>query len=119
MYFFSYCISQFINQVNEAERKLYKIAELKDHFEDNDLGYDDHLIATEQPETEGPQLLFGSNKYATKSEIIASIPSRRIVDRLVSTYFSGMDMPPGEVFSFSFWKIISRHQSANKQFSYP
>ncbi|MCJ1268380.1 hypothetical protein MMC22_008268 [Lobaria immixta] len=93
-----------LDGVNGAERKLFKIAELKDHFEDADIRHDDHAFATEQPEVEGPQLLFGSNKYATKHEIVTSLPSRRIVDRLISVYFNTMDMAPVVIHSPTFLK---------------
>lgn len=55
----------------------------------------------ELPEVEGPELLFGSNNYASKQDILASVPARPIVDRLVNEYFKGMDMVPGKSFVWS------------------
>ena len=84
---------------------LDSITELKDHFEDD--GDDSNLTnphtETEQlPPTERPILLFGTNKNASKMEILSSIPSRPIVDRLISGYFSAMDMAPVVVHGPSF-----------------
>lgn len=117
MYFSFLYLLVYLSQGNGADRNLFKIAELKDHFEDDDIQHNDHAFATKQPEIEGPLLLFGSNKYVTKHEIVASFPSRPIVDRLVSTYFSVMDMAPGKSF-FSFGKEKNAMQlSADTCFS--
>ena len=86
---------------------LDSITELKDHFEDDadDHGLTDPAMETGQlPPTERPILLFGSNKNASKLEILSSIPSRSIVDRLISGYFSAMDMAPVVVHGPSFLK---------------
>ena len=77
---------------------LDSIAELKDRFEDEDDDSDD--LADPQTETgqlsltERPILLFGSNRDATKLGILSSVPSRPVVDRLISGYFSAMDVAP-------------------------
>ena len=42
-----------------------------------------------------PDLLFSANQAITQAEILASIPSKEVVDRLISRYFSSMDMAPG------------------------
>lgn len=73
------------------------IAELKDYFET-----EDELQANEQMGGEpanshwtGPQLLYGYSKLPTKQEVIASLPARPVVDRLVSRYFNSFEMSPG------------------------
>ena len=84
---------------------LDSITELKDHFEDDadDHGLTDpHMEIGQLPPTERPILLFGSNKNASKLEILSGIPSRPIVDRLISGYFSAMDMAPVVVHGPSF-----------------
>lgn len=74
------------------------IAELKDHFEKEE----EEAHANRQPpdpsfpDLTGPQLLYGCTKLATKEEILASIPARSVVDRLVSNYFNTFEMSPGE-----------------------
>jgi hypothetical protein len=45
--------------------------------------------------TDGPELLFGKHNYATREEILASIPPRETVDRLLAVFFQYMDMSPG------------------------
>ena len=84
---------------------LDSITELKDRFEDD--GDDRDLInpyteTEELPPIERPILLFGSNKNVSKLEILSSIPSRPIVDRLISGYFGAMDMTPVIVHGPSF-----------------
>ena len=80
---------------------LDSIAELKDHFEDEDddnyNNYDladPHTGTGQLPHTERPILLFGANRDATKLEILSSLPLRPVVDRLISGYFSAMDVTP-------------------------
>ena len=77
---------------------LDSISELKNHFEDeNKDDYDlpdPHTDTGQLPFIERPILLFGSNKDATKREILSSIPPRPVVDRLISGYFSAMDVAP-------------------------
>jgi hypothetical protein len=45
---------------------------------------------------EGPELLFGKNNNATKDELLAAMPARAVVDRLMSKFFNSMDMAPGD-----------------------
>ena len=78
---------------------LDSIAELKDHFEDEDDDDDFDLADPRMetgrlPPTERPILLFGSNRDATKLDILSSLPLRPVVDRLISGYFSAMDVAP-------------------------
>jgi hypothetical protein len=80
----------------DANGERFKIAELKDHFEDNDNISGNHTIEIAPSATEGPELLFGCNKYATKHGLLSSIPTRAVVDRLISIYFHAMDMAPGK-----------------------
>ena len=48
-----------------------------------------------QMKNQEPDLLFSANQAITQAEILASIPSKDVVDRLISRYFSSMDMAPG------------------------
>ena len=41
-----------------------------------------------------PQILFGVNSHATKSEIMSSVPPRPVCDMLLSRWFNIMDMAP-------------------------
>ena len=84
---------------------LDSIAELKNHFEDDDDGrnFTNPYSETEQlSHIERPILLFGSNKNGSKMEILSSIPSRPVVDRLISACFGAMDMAPVVVHGPSF-----------------
>ncbi|KAI1173666.1 fungal-specific transcription factor domain-containing protein [Nemania sp. FL0916] len=83
---------------------LEEISELKDHLEaeagpqrfqgDSDLLYP----------FSGPQLLYGCPGYASKAEILASVPPRPVVDRLISRYFSSFDMSPVVLHTTQFLK---------------
>lgn len=44
---------------------------------------------------QGLNLLFAAKRSITQAEILASIPPRDVVDRLISRYFSVMDMAIG------------------------
>jgi hypothetical protein len=72
------------------------IAELKDHFDNEEASHPD-VQGVESPSVDmaGPQLLYGCPKPASKDEILASIPARPVVDRLVSRYFNSFEMSPG------------------------
>jgi hypothetical protein len=85
------------------EAMLDDIAELKGHFEkESDMeGEECGSDPSSSPgfyshAPTGPQLLYGGAPYNTKSEIIASLPPRHTVDRLVSLYFNWFDMSPGK-----------------------
>lgn len=88
-----------VSYVNSAHwaAVLDGIAELKDHFERED----ERLLVRcssepPKPYLAGPQLLYGCPRYATKEEILAAIPPRPVVDRLISRYFNALDMAPGQ-----------------------
>lgn len=84
---------------------LDSIAELRNLFEDDEgSSFPDLELEMRQPPTEKPALLFLSHKYASKHDILSSVPSRPIVDRLVSGYFSAMDMAPVVVHGPTFLK---------------
>ncbi|KAG9239362.1 hypothetical protein BJ875DRAFT_188438 [Amylocarpus encephaloides] len=70
------------------------ISELKDYFEEETSPVEETASETPDLSVGDPQLLFGLNSRATKQEIIASLPPRPQVDRLVSSYFESMDMAP-------------------------
>lgn len=71
------------------------IAELKDYFE-----YEGREPV--QPafgptsSVVGPQLLLGCPYYTTREQVLASLPGKPEVDRLVSFYFNSLDMSPGK-----------------------
>lgn len=72
------------------------ISDLKDHFEqEEENAATTHTSDPSLSDSAGPQLLYGCTKRATKEEVLASIPSRQVVDRLVSRYFSSFEMSPG------------------------
>lgn len=55
---------------------------------------------TEEPLSIGPDLLVGGFRKATRNEILASVPSRSMVDRMVDAYFTNADMGTSESTSF-------------------
>ncbi|KAH6874083.1 fungal-specific transcription factor domain-containing protein [Thelonectria olida] len=81
------------------------IAELKDHFDNEEAMHPDHQAGeTPCPDATGPQLLYGCPKLATREEILASLPARSVVDRLVSRYFNSFEMSPAVLHSVQFLK---------------
>lgn len=58
------------------------------------------------PEVPGPDLLVGSVKAATKSEIMASLPPRGVADKLIAGYFETADMGSCEFAHSAFICII-------------
>ncbi|EXK43361.1 hypothetical protein FOMG_05982 [Fusarium oxysporum f. sp. melonis 26406] len=84
------------------------IAELKDHFDNEEEASHPDVQSVESPAADmtGPQLLYGCPKPASKDEILASILtlSRPVVDRLVSRYFNSFEMSPAVLHSVQFLK---------------
>ncbi|KAL4736086.1 hypothetical protein BDV11DRAFT_211527 [Aspergillus similis] len=81
------------------------ISELKDYFETE--GSQQHTRRVSDPPRSGitgPLLLFGCPQYATKEDILASMPERSEVDRLVSCYFNSFDMSPAVLHRVEFLK---------------
>lgn len=86
--------SSYVNSAHWAA-VLDGIAEIKDHFEKEE----DATRRVPEPHGAGwtcPQLLYGCPRLTTKEEILASIPARPVVDRLVSRYFNSFEMSPGQ-----------------------
>jgi hypothetical protein len=76
------------------------IADLKNHFEKDEDSQDSR--PTSGPSFHvptGPQLLYGCPQYTTREDILASVPERRVVDRLVSRYYNSFEMSPGQYYS--------------------
>ncbi|KAL4786576.1 fungal-specific transcription factor domain-containing protein [Aspergillus varians] len=77
------------------------ISELKDYFETEES---QQVFDPPYSGTTGPLLLFGCPQYATKEDILASMPERFEVDRLVSCYFNSFDMSPAVLHRVEFLK---------------
>lgn len=71
--------SEYIHLQPDKANRL-QIAELKDYFEDENNSIEYQRLDIELPEVEGPEVLFGSTNYASKQDILASVPARPIVD---------------------------------------
>ncbi|PVH70209.1 hypothetical protein DL98DRAFT_661284 [Cadophora sp. DSE1049] len=69
------------------------IAELKDHFEDT-TQQPSHPENNTASESGVPELLLGNNRRISKHELLAAVPPRPAVDRLISRFFNTMDMAP-------------------------
>ncbi|KAI1208646.1 fungal-specific transcription factor domain-containing protein [Annulohypoxylon truncatum] len=76
---------------------LEGIGELKDHLEEEESQTIHHVTETPEFDIPGPQLLYGCPRHATKEELLASVPPRLVVDRLVSHYFNYFEMSPAAV----------------------
>lgn len=71
---------------------LDSIAELKDHYEEEE----EARLLTPSDYSSGPRLLY-EPVQATRAEILASIPARPIVDRMVARYFNAQGVVPGNI----------------------
>ena len=77
---------------------LDSIADLKDHFEREELlRLQDSLVLSHEHLKDGvasPRalLLYGCRHAISRADIIASLPSRPMVDRYVSVYFNRLDL---------------------------
>ncbi|RYP88804.1 hypothetical protein DL770_004596 [Monosporascus sp. CRB-9-2] len=96
--------ASYVNSAHWAA-VLDGIAEIKEHFEkEEEVQASRRLSEPPYPDWTGPQLLYGCPKIATKEEILASIPARPVVDRLVSRYFNSFEMSPAVLHSVQFLK---------------
>ncbi|KAM0541532.1 hypothetical protein ACHAPJ_013201 [Fusarium lateritium] len=84
---------------------LDEIAELKDHLDNEEASHSAYQ-QTDSPRAgmTSPHLLHGFSKPATREGILGSIPSRPIVNRLVSRYFNSFEMSPAVLHSVQFLK---------------
>lgn len=83
---------------------LDSIADLRAHFANEEDVAQCRSIDPVQPpaKTPQPQLLYYSPIFEDKTSIIDTIPSRPVVDRLISRYFNVLDIAtgPSEVLPF-------------------
>ena len=73
---------------------LDSISELKDHYEKEEEA---RMLATSDYiplHSPGPRLLY-EPVQATKADILASVPARPVVDRMVARYFNAQGVAPG------------------------
>ncbi|KAI1116810.1 fungal-specific transcription factor domain-containing protein [Nemania sp. NC0429] len=88
---------------------LDSISELKEHFDKEKsvqhvkLISDSHLSCFP-----GPQLLLGCSRPPQIGDILASIPSRPMVDRLVFQYFNSFEMSPAILHTIQFSEEYKR-----------
>ncbi|KAF5614182.1 uncharacterized protein FSUBG_62 [Fusarium subglutinans] len=80
---------------------LDSISELKDHYEEEEesrmLDTNDHVLL----QSPGPRLLY-EPVHTTKADLLASIPPRPVVDRLVARYFITQGVVPSILHSGHF-----------------
>jgi hypothetical protein len=74
---------------------LDDIAEIKSHLEFEGQSEGPQAPDFDRRERTGPLLLYGCLPNISRDEIMACIPSRSVVDQLVSSYFSSFEMSPG------------------------
>ncbi|KAF5634647.1 hypothetical protein F52700_5840 [Fusarium sp. NRRL 52700] len=80
---------------------LDSISELRDHYEEEEearmLATNDHILL----QSPGPRLLY-EPVHATKADLLASIPARPVVDRMVARYFNTQGVIPSILHSVHF-----------------
>ncbi|KAI1756789.1 fungal-specific transcription factor domain protein [Xylaria castorea] len=82
---------------------LDSIADLRNHLAHEEETYPRDSDPLQPPASfPKPQLLYRHPIYETHASIIKSLPSRPVVDRLVSRYFNVLDIAPGVVHSSHF-----------------
>ncbi|KAJ5197012.1 Transcription factor [Penicillium cf. viridicatum] len=73
------------------------IAELKDYFKQEEREPAQPVFdPTSSASFAGPQLLLACPHYTTREQLLASLPGKPEMDRLVSFYFNLFDMSPGK-----------------------
>ncbi|EAW11292.1 fungal specific transcription factor domain-containing protein [Aspergillus clavatus NRRL 1] len=86
---------------------LDSISELRDHYEEEEearmLATNDHM----RHHVGGPRLLY-EPVLATKADLVASIPARPVVDRMVARYFNARGVVPEIVHSGRFLQEYER-----------
>ena len=85
--------ANYVNNVHWAAI-LDSISDLKDHYEKEE---EERMLATNDYPPRyilGPRLLY-EPVQATKADILASIPARPMVDRMVARYFNAQGIAPG------------------------
>ncbi|KAI1127209.1 fungal-specific transcription factor domain-containing protein [Nemania abortiva] len=81
------------------------ISEIKEYFDKEKTEQHAQLISDNiDADMPGPQLLFGCSRNPDIGDILASVPPRPIVDRLVSQYFNSFEMSPAILHSVQFLK---------------
>ncbi len=70
------------------------ISELKDSLEATQGDHENEIVFSDMLDSSGPELLLGGNKHVRHQEILAAIPHRSIVDRLVSQFFKSVEIAP-------------------------
>lgn len=84
---------------------LESISELRDHYEEEEearmLATSDHALL----QSPGPRLLY-EPVQATKAHLLASIPARPVVDRMVARYFNAQGVVPGILHSGHFLREV-------------
>lgn len=91
---------------------LDSISELRDHYEEEEearlLATNDHVLH----ESSGPRLLY-EPVQTTKADLLAAIPARPAVDRMVARYFNAQGVVPEILHSGHFLREVRiiHHQS--------
>lgn len=84
---------------------LDSISELRDHYEEEEearmLAASDHVLR----HSPGPRLLY-EPVQATKADLLASIPARSVVDRMVARYFNAQGVVPEILHSGHFLRKV-------------
>lgn len=84
---------------------LDSISELRDHYEEEEearmLATSDHVLL----QSPGPRLLYEPIQ-ATKAHLLASIPARPVVDRMVARYFNAEGVVPAILHSGHFLREV-------------
>lgn len=81
---------------------LDSLSELKDCFpETTEPGSQFRVSPPVVPDYgPSPQLLYGRFAQASKAEILGTIPTRPVVDRMISKFFNTMDLAPGSFYPY-------------------
>lgn len=70
------------------------ISELKDSLAVAQNYHEHETVSSDMLDSNGPELLLGGSKHVSHQEILAAIPQRSVVDRLVSQFFKSVEIAP-------------------------
>lgn len=97
----------------ETNHKRQQLKEVKKYVQDEDQDFDDdgflgddsedEIVEVEQ-DANRPTLLFYGGRVPTKQELLADLPAREVVDRLIAKFLNSDDPTLGKLSCIDWWK---------------
>ncbi|KAI9722611.1 MAG: hypothetical protein M1812_001542 [Candelaria pacifica] len=92
---------------------LSDISEVKNYFAEHTKQFEDQILkvkaSKKNDELKGPSLMFGGSASLSHSELLTSLPSRTVMDKIVSRYFNTYDPSLHIIHRPTFQKQYEQH----------